>query len=99
MGDERDMFAGLRWDKEIRNLADPHISFNSSPEFEFADGNRSSDDYDLTPFLQSTCHAPLHEECPQHHGHKGDPGVTPGTCDAIGERDQVILMWVRAPGV
>jgi hypothetical protein len=28
-----------------------------------------------------------------------DPGVTPGTCDAIGERDQVILMWVRAPGI
>jgi hypothetical protein len=46
-----------------------------------------------------TCRAPLHEECPQHYGHKGDPGVTPGTCDAIGERDQVILMWVRAPGV
>jgi len=45
------------------------------------------------------CRAPLHEECPQHHGHKGDPGVTPGTCGAIGERDQVILMWVRAPGI
>jgi hypothetical protein len=38
------------------------------------------------------CRAPLHEECLQHYGHKGDPGVTPGTCDAIGERDQVILM-------
>jgi hypothetical protein len=37
------------------------------------------------------CRAPLHEECSQHHGHKGDPGVTPGTCDAICERDQVIL--------
>jgi hypothetical protein len=48
---------------------------------------------------QSICRAPLHEECPQHHGHKGDPGVTPGTCDAIGERDQVTLMWVRAPGI
>ena len=44
------------------------------------------------------CRAPLLEECPQHHGHKGDPGVTPGTCGAIGERAQVILMWVRAPG-
>jgi hypothetical protein len=39
------------------------------------------------------------QECPQHHGHKGDPGVTPGICGAIGERDQVILMWVTAPGV
>jgi hypothetical protein len=41
----------------------------------------------------------LHEECPQYHGHKGDPGVTPGTCGAIGERFQVILMWVSAPDV
>jgi hypothetical protein len=45
------------------------------------------------------CCAPLYEECPQHHGHKGDPGVTPETFGAIGKRDQVILMWVRAPGV
>ena len=45
-----------------------------------------------------TCRAPLLEECPQHHGHKGDPGVTPGTCGSIGERAQVILVWVRAPG-
>ena len=44
------------------------------------------------------CCAPLLEECPQHHGHKGDPGVTPGTCGTIGERAQVILVWVRAPG-
>jgi hypothetical protein len=46
------------------------------------------------------CRAPLHEECPKHHhGHKGDPGVTPETCGAVGERVQVILVWVRAPGV
>ena len=31
--------------------------------------------------------------------HKGDPGVTPGTCGAIGERTQVILVQVRAPSV
>ena len=37
--------------------------------------------------------------CPKHHGHKGDPGVTPGTCGAGGEKAQVILVWVRAPGV
>ena len=42
---------------------------------------------------------PLHEECSQHHGHKGDPGVTPESCGAIGERDQVILVWVRALGI
>ena len=45
------------------------------------------------------CRAPLHEECPKHHGHKGDPGVTPGTCGAVGERGQVVLLWVRAAGV
>ena len=50
-----------------------------------------------TPFGGGECHAPLHEECPQHHGHKGDPRVTPGTCCAIGERAQVILVWVKAP--
>ena len=43
------------------------------------------------------CRAPLLEECPQHHGHKGDPGVTLGTCGAIGGKAQVILVWVRAP--
>ena len=51
-----------------------------------------------TPFGGGECRAPLLEECLQHHGHKGDPGVTPGTCGAIGERAQVILVWVRAPG-
>jgi hypothetical protein len=54
MGDERHMFAGLGREKEIRSLGDPHIPFNPSPEFEFAAGNRSSDDHKLTPFLEST---------------------------------------------
>jgi hypothetical protein len=30
---------------------------------------------------------------------QGDQGVTPGTCGADGEKAQVILLWVRAPGV
>ena len=30
---------------------------------------------------------------------QGGPKVTPGTCGAIGEKVQVILVWVRAPGV
>jgi hypothetical protein len=46
-----------------------------------------------------TCRAPLHKGCPKHQGHKGDPGMTPGTCGAGGEKAQVILVWVRAPGV
>ena len=49
--------------------------------------------------MRVTMSRTFHEKCPQHHGHKGDPRVTPGTCGAIGERDQMILMWVRAPGV
>ena len=36
------------------------------------------------------------EECPKHHGHKGNSGVTPGTCGDVGEMAQVILVWVRA---
>ena len=43
--------------------------------------------------------APLHEDCMQHHGQEGDPGVTPGICGAIGKRTQVILVWVNAPCV
>ena len=39
------------------------------------------------------CRTPLHEECPQHHGHKGNPTRT---CGAIGERAQVILGWMKA---
>ena len=45
-----------------------------------------------------SCHAPLLEEFSQHHGHKGDPEVTPGTCGTIGERAQVILVYVKAQG-
>ena len=45
------------------------------------------------------CHSPLHEECPQHNGHMGDPRGTPGTCGAIGEMNQVNLEWGRALGV
>ena len=52
----------------------------------------------LTPFVGGECCTPLLEECMQHHGHKEDLGVTPGTCGAIGERVQKILVWVKALG-
>ena len=42
------------------------------------------------------CRAPLNEDCPQHCGSKGNPGVTPGTCGAIGGKTQVILVRARA---
>jgi hypothetical protein len=44
-------------------------------------------------YKYAECHAPLQKGCPKHHGHKGDPGVTPGTCGAGGEKVQVILVW------
>jgi hypothetical protein len=49
--------------------------------------------------MEDKCRAPLHKGCPKHHGHKGDPGVTPGTCGASGNKAQVILVWMRAPRV
>ena len=39
------------------------------------------------------------QECQQHHRHKGDLEVTSEICDAIGEKAQVIIVWVRAPNV
>ena len=44
-------------------------------------------------------HAYFHEECLKRQRHKRDPGVTPRTYGAVGEKAQVILVWVRAPGV
>ena len=58
---------------------------------------RSLENKDIKPpnccsILYQFCRAPLIEECPQHHGHKGDPGMMPGTCGTIGEKAQVILV-------
>ena len=53
--------------------------------------------FDMNP--NQNCHTPLHEECMKHHGHKGKPRVTPNTYGAVGERAQMILVWVMAPGV
>ena len=54
MGEERDMFAGLGWEKEIRSLGDPHVPFNPLPEYDTGVANRYSDDYKMTPFFKST---------------------------------------------
>jgi hypothetical protein len=53
MGEEIDMFTGLGWEKEIKSLGDPHILFNPSPEHDKSTRKQCSDDYELTPFLQS----------------------------------------------
>ena len=52
--DERDPFAGLGWEVEIVILADPHIPFNPSPECGVNGAKQFCDDYEITPFLQST---------------------------------------------
>jgi hypothetical protein len=41
--------------------------------------------------------ASLVKECPQHHGHKDDPGVTPGTCVMFGEVTKVDLVMDIGP--
>lgn len=35
---------------------------------------------------------PLHDECPQYHRHKRNPGVTLEICDVIGKRVQMFLV-------
>ena len=54
MGEERKTFVGLGWENEIRSLGDPDVPFIPSPERDIRAGNQCSDDYDLTPFSQST---------------------------------------------
>jgi hypothetical protein len=44
-------------------------------------------------------HTPLHEECPKHHSHNGEPEVTLKICGAVGGRAKVSLMCVNVSGV
>jgi hypothetical protein len=53
MGDEKDMFVGLGWKKEIRSREHPHVPFNPSPKHDINARNQYSDDYELTSFFQS----------------------------------------------
>ena len=49
--------------------------------------------------IPTSC-APLHEECPRHHGHKGDPGQSDNRgLYAVGERAQTILVRMRGLGI
>jgi hypothetical protein len=45
----------------------------------------------ISTYKYIMCRKPRHEECSQHYRHMGDPGVTYGTCGAIGKRAKVIL--------
>ena len=94
MGENRDIFVGLGWEKEIRSLGNPHIPFNSSPEFEFRPANQVSDDYELTPFLQSTQARrwKMHEE--QKRSAKNDKRRA--DCQPKTLNLDCVLVWVRA---
>ena len=84
------------WRKKGERLLDQHVEHAS---VKFGDGNIMVLRYmNWEGIGNLSCHAPLFEECPQHHGHNGDPGVTLETCGAIGEGAQVILVWMRALG-
>ena len=67
--DERDPFAGLRWEVEIVRLADPHTLFNPSPKRGVSGAKRFRYDYEITPFSQSTqaWKSKLEEEDRQRH--------------------------------
>ena len=52
--DERDPFVGLGWEVEMVRLAGPHIPFNPSPECGMSGAKQFCDDYEITPFSQST---------------------------------------------
>ena len=40
MREERDMFVGLGWEKEIRSLGDPHVPYSPSREHDIGVGNQ-----------------------------------------------------------
>ena len=44
------MFAGLRWEKEIKSLGDHHVPINSSPKHDIGTANRYTDDYEMILF-------------------------------------------------
>ena len=52
--EEEDPFEGLGWGIEIVRLADPHIPFNPAKEHGVSGVKRYRDDYEMTPFSQST---------------------------------------------
>ena len=47
-------FIDLGWEKENKSLGDPDVPFIPSSERNIRAGKQCCDDYDLTPFLQST---------------------------------------------
>ena len=54
MGEAKNMFVGLGWEKDIQSLGDPHVPFNPSPKHDISARNQNSDNYKLSPFSQPT---------------------------------------------
>ena len=52
--DEGDPFARLGWGAKIVSLVNPHIPFNPSSKGGLSGTKQFRDDYEITPFLQST---------------------------------------------
>ena len=38
-------------------------------------------------------------QCSKRHKDNGNPAVTPEACGGVGERAQVIPLWIRAPDI
>ena len=55
--------------------------------FPCGDAGSARDEQHRRPLLRT-----FPKGCPKHHGHKEDLGVTPGTCDADGEKAQMVLV-------
>lgn len=57
MGEKGEWFEGLGWEEEIVSLAEPHVSYNPSPErlrSERSAVQRYREDFEMTPYSQST---------------------------------------------
>jgi hypothetical protein len=82
-------------------MTDSHMINNKIQKYQPLNNDIAQQGWKIEPLIVITVGVSRTspKACPKHQGHKGDPGVTPGTCGAGGEKAQVILVWVRAPGV
>ena len=75
-----------------------HEVFETTLDFYFGSKTRKNEWHYHNNFFW--CCAPFHEERLQHHGHNGTPKWCLGlVTSVIGERAQVVLVWVRGPHI
>ena len=94
-------FGVLPLQTKLLDFATPSQAKNHHPHLNNDEEEAHKDDVgeERDGDVRDHCRSPLHEECPKQYGHNEDFGVAPGTCGAVGERDQMILVWVKALGV